>query len=85
MGQEEVKKVLEKYKGWLLSREIAMKAKVSLGSVQSSLQRMIKWGEVEAKKAREVIKDKARISGNHPSIAYRLRSRFSKIKKDDKM
>lgn len=76
MGQEEVKKILEKAKGgWLLSREIAKKAKISLGSVQASLQRMIKWGEVESKKAREVIKDKTRITGNHPSLAYRLKER----------
>ena len=73
MGQEEVKNILEKTKDWLLSREIANKAKISLGSVQASLQRMIKWGEVEAKKARDVIKDKSRITSNHPSMAYRLR------------
>ncbi|MBS3117300.1 hypothetical protein J4430_00245 [Candidatus Woesearchaeota archaeon] len=73
MGQEEVKNILERARGWLLSREIANLAKISLGSVQSSLQRMIKWGEVEARKAREVIKDKNRIRSNHPSFAYRLK------------
>lgn len=77
MGQEEVKNILEKTRGWLLSREIASLAKISLGSVQSSLQRMIKWGEVEARKAREVIKDGSRITSNHPGIAYRLRDNFA--------
>lgn len=75
MGQEEVKNILEKTKGWLLSREIANRAKISLGSVQASLQRMIKWGEVEARKAKEVIKDKKRVDGRHPSLAYRLKER----------
>jgi|TARA_B100002003_G_C13617579_1_gene317052 hypothetical protein len=73
MGQEEVKNVLEKAKDWLLSREIAHKAKISLGSVQASLQRMIKWGEVETRKAREVIQDQTRIKSNSAGIAYRLR------------
>ena len=73
MGQEEVKNVLEKAKDWLLSREIAQKARISLGSVQASLQRMIKWGEVETRKAREVIKDQSRIKSNSAGIAYRLK------------
>ncbi|MBI2662913.1 hypothetical protein HYX15_00070 [Candidatus Woesearchaeota archaeon] len=73
MGQEEVKNVLEKAKDWLLSREIAQKARISLGSVQASLQRMIKWGEVETRKAREVIQDQSRIKSNSAGIAYRLK------------
>ncbi len=73
MGQEEVKNILKKTKDWLLSREIAEMAKLSLSSVQSNLQRMIKWGEIEVRKAREVINDDSRVSRNHPGYAYRLR------------
>ncbi|GEM_PF-3563689 len=73
MGQEEVKNILKKTKGWLLSREIAGMAKLSLSSVQSNLQRMIKWGEIEVRKAREVISDDSRVSRNHPGYAYRLK------------
>ncbi|MAF35919.1 hypothetical protein CL622_02255 [archaeon] len=67
MGQAEVEKILNDNGGWLLSKEIAQKAKISLGSVQASLQRMIKYGEVLKKKV--VLKE-----AQKPSYAYKLKA-----------
>ncbi len=76
MGQEEIKNILEKRREWLLSREIAAKAQLSIGSVQASLARMIKFGEVEVRPAKEVIKDNTRIKSVYPGYAYRLSPDF---------
>lgn len=66
MGQAEVEKILRTEGDWLLSKEIAKKARISLGSVQASLQRMIKYGEVVKKKV--VLKE-----AQKPSYAYKLK------------
>ena len=71
MGQAEVERILRDNGGWLLSKEIAKKARISLGSVQASLQRMIKYGEVEKKKV--VLQ-----GAQKPSYAYKLRRRYTK-------
>ncbi len=76
MGQAEIKDILEQSKEWLLSREIAELANLSIGSVQASLARMIKFKEVQVKPAKEVITDKARIKSVYPGYAYRLSPDF---------
>ncbi|MBS3159929.1 hypothetical protein J4436_04015 [Candidatus Woesearchaeota archaeon] len=76
MGQAEIKDVLEKTKKWMLSREIAELAGLSLGSVQAGLSRMIKFGEVESRPARDVILDKTRLKSLCPAMAYKLREDY---------
>lgn len=72
MGQEEIVKALRNG-NWLLSREISEKLNVSLGSVQSSLRRMIIHGEVECSNAKEVIRNQKRLKSRHFIYAYRLK------------
>ncbi len=76
MGQEEIKQILLETREWLLSREIAERANLSIGSVQASLARMIKFKEVQVRPAKEVIKDRDRIRSVYPGNAYRLDPEF---------
>jgi len=74
MGQQDVKKVLKKEGTWLISNEIAKKAGYSLKSIQSSLRRLVKWGQIEKKPASKVIGDKKRLKDRSFSgYAYKLK------------
>ena len=74
MGQQEVKKVLKKEGTWLISNEIARKAGYSLKSIQSSLRRLVKWGQIEKKPASKVINDKDRLKERSFSgYAYKIK------------
>lgn len=74
MGQEEVKKVLEKERGWLISNEIAKKAGYSLKSIQSSLRRLVKWRQIEKKPASKVIGDEKRLKDrSFAGYAYKIK------------
>jgi len=58
---------------WSLDKEIA-KAGYSLKSIQSSLRRLVKWGQIEKKPASKVIDDKKRLKDRSFSgYAYKLK------------
>ena len=74
MGQQDVKKVLEKEGNWLISNEIAKKAGYSLKSIQSSLRRLVKWGHVEKQPASKVIEDEKRLKDrSFAGYAYKIK------------
>ncbi|MEK6856684.1 MAG: phosphoglycerate kinase [Nanoarchaeota archaeon] len=74
MGQEEVKKELKKSGSWLLSNEIAKSTGQSLKSIQSSLRRLVKWGEVKKEPASRVIQDPNRLKEkSFAGYAYKIK------------
>ena len=74
MGQEEVKKELKKSGSWLLSNEIAKATGNSLKSIQSSLRRLVKWGEVKKEPASKVIQDSNRLKEkSFAGYAYKIK------------
>lgn len=74
MGQEEVKKELKKSGSWLLSNEIAKSTGNSLKSIQSSLRRLVKWGEVKKEPASKVIQDPNRLKEkSFAGYAYKIK------------
>ncbi|MBS3151144.1 phosphoglycerate kinase [Candidatus Woesearchaeota archaeon] len=74
MGQEEVKKELKKSGSWLLSNEIAKATGQSLKSIQSSLRRLVKWGEVKKEPASRVIQDSNRLKEkSFAGYAYKIK------------
>ncbi|MBI2508336.1 phosphoglycerate kinase [Candidatus Woesearchaeota archaeon] len=74
MGQEEVKKELKKSGSWLLSNEIAKSTGQSLKSIQSSLRRLVKWGEVKKEPASKVIQDPNRLKEkSFAGYAYKIK------------
>jgi phosphoglycerate kinase len=74
MGQEEVKKTLKKSGSWLLSNEIAKASGQSLKSIQSSLRRLVKWGEVKKEPASKVIQDNTRLKEkSFAGYAYKIK------------
>ena len=74
MGQEEVKKALKKKGSWLMSNEIAKATGNSLKSIQSSLRRLVKWGEVKKEPASKVIQDGKRLKEKSFSgYAYKIK------------
>ncbi len=74
MGQEEVKKELKKSGSWLLSNEIAKATGQSLKSIQSSLRRLVKWGEVKKEPASRVIQDPNRLKEkSFAGYAYKIK------------
>lgn len=74
MGQEEVKKALKKSGSWLLSNEIAKATGQSLKSIQSSLRRLVKWGEVKKEPAAKVIQDPKRLKEkSFAGYAYKIK------------
>src|SRR3989344_3329549 len=74
MGQEEVKKELKKSGSWLLSNEIAKSTGQSLKSIQSSLRRLVKWGEVKKEPASRVIQDPSRLKEkSFAGYAYKIK------------
>lgn len=74
MGQEEVKKELKKSGSWLLSNEIAKATGNSLKSIQSSLRRLVKWGEVKKESASKVIQDPNRLKEkSFAGYAYKIK------------
>ena len=74
MGQEEVKKELKKSGSWLLSNEIAKSTGQSLKSIQSSLRRLVKWGEVKKEPASRVIQDPTRLKEKSFAVyAYKIK------------
>ncbi|MBI2105774.1 phosphoglycerate kinase [Candidatus Woesearchaeota archaeon] len=74
MGQEEVKKALKKSNSWLLSNEIAKATGNSLKSIQSSLRRLVKWGEVKKEPASKVIQDSTRLKEkSFAGYAYKIK------------
>ena len=74
MGQEDVKTVLKKSGKWLISNEIAKKAGYSMKSIQSSLRRLVKWGEVKKIEASKVIHDEDRLKNrSFAGYAYKIK------------
>ena len=74
MGQEEVKKALKRKGSWLMSNEIAKATGNSLKSIQSSLRRLVKWGEVKKEPASKVIQDGKRLKEKSFSgYAYKIK------------
>tara|TARA_Y100000310_G_C20699639_1_gene828526 strand:+ start:5149 stop:6540 length:1392 start_codon:yes stop_codon:yes gene_type:complete len=74
MGQEEVKKALKKSGSWLLSNEIAKASGSSLKSIQSSLRRLVKWGEIKKEPASKVIKGSGRLKEkSFAGFAYKIK------------
>ncbi len=74
MGQQDVKKVLKKEGTWLISNEIAKKAGYSLKSIQSSLRRLVKWGQIEKQPASKVIDNEKRLKDrSFAGYAYRIK------------
>ncbi len=74
MGQEEVKKELKKSGSWLMSNEIAKATGQSLKSIQSSLRRLVKWGEVKKEPASKVIQDPSRLKEkSFAGYAYKIK------------
>ena len=87
MGQEEVKKELKKKGSWLMSNEIAKSTGNSLKSIQSSLRRLVKWGEVKKEPATKVIQDKSRLKDkSFAGYAYKVKQfkTLDDFKFDDK-
>ncbi len=74
MGQQDVKQVLKKSGKWLISNEIAKKAGYSMKSIQSSLRRLVKWGEVKKKEASKVIHEEDRLKNrSFAGYAYKIK------------
>jgi len=74
MGQEEVKKALKRKGSWLMSNEIAKSTGNSLKSIQSSLRRLVKWGEIKKEPASKVIQDEKRLKEKSFSgFAYKIK------------
>ena len=74
MGQQDVKQVLKKSNKWLISNEIAKKAGYSMKSIQSSLRRLVKWGEVKKVEASKVIHDESRLKDrSFAGYAYKIK------------
>ena len=74
MGQEEVKKALKKSGSWLLSNEIAKATGSSLKSIQSSLRRLVKWGEIKKEPASRVIQGPGRLKEkSFAGFAYKIK------------
>jgi len=74
MGQQDVKQVLKKSNKWLISNEIAKKAGYSMKSIQSSLRRLVKWGEVKKVEASKVIQDESRLKDrSFAGYAYKIK------------
>ena len=79
MGQEDVIRVL---KEWKLAREIGATTGFSLSAVFRCLKILEREGEIEKKKAHEVIKEQGRLKNVLKHVfAYKVRTRQGDLKK----